>query len=110
MVSVSINSKEETDRAVKRCYQCGKDNPDQAFCGTCGSPLALNDFIATKVKTQIADSIRARGVLEVDSSIKVFEKALGWMKLLFWGATVALAIVGVVLGYKAWDFTKGIEK
>jgi hypothetical protein len=40
----------------------------------------------------------------------VFEKALGWMKLLFWGATVALAIVGVVVGYQAWDFTKGIEK
>jgi len=32
------------------------------------------------------------------------------MKLLFWVATVALAIVGVVLGYQAWDFTKGIEK
>ena len=94
----------------RQCYKCGQTNPAQAFCGICGSPLALDEFIRAKVDSQLTDAIRDRDVLETESSIKVFEKALGWMKLLFWVATVALAIVGVVVGYQAWDFTKGIEK
>lgn len=63
-----------------------------------------------KVDSRLADAVRDRDVLETESSIKVFEKALGWMKLLFLGATVALAIVGVAVGYQAWDFSKGTEK
>lgn len=42
----------------KLCYQCGNDNPDQAFCGNCGSPLALNDYISRQVKDQLAGTIQ----------------------------------------------------
>lgn len=49
-------------------------------------------------------------MLETESFIKVFEKAYGWMKLLFLGVTGALAIVGIVVGYQASDFNKGIDK
>ena len=94
----------------RQCYKCGETNPAQAFCGICGSPLALDEFINVKVDSQLTDAIRDRDVLETESSIKVFEKAYGWMKLLLGVATVALAIVGVVVGYQAWDFTKGIDK
>lgn len=98
------------ETVFKRCYKCEHVNPEQSFCGVCGSPLVLDDFITAKVNDRLTDAIRDRDVLETESSIKVFEKALGWMKLLFWVATVALAIVGVVVGYKAWDFSEGIEK
>jgi hypothetical protein len=110
MVSVSTNSKEETDQAAKRCYQCGKDNPEQAFCGTCGSSLALNDFIATKVKAQIADSIRDRDVLEMDSSIKVFTQAWGWMKLIVGTVVTLLVLTGAGVWWKVSDFWSGADK
>jgi hypothetical protein len=28
----------------KQCYKCGQSNPAQAFCGTCGSPLVLDEL------------------------------------------------------------------
>jgi hypothetical protein len=39
---------EETPQRLKQCYQCGHDNTDQPFCGACGSPLSLNDYISKK--------------------------------------------------------------
>ena|SRR5712691_272560 len=36
---------EETLHRLKQCYQCGHDNADQAFCGACGFPLNLGDFL-----------------------------------------------------------------
>jgi hypothetical protein len=95
---------------LKKCYKCEHVNSDQAFCGACGSPLLLDDFITARVNERLTESLRDRDVLETESSIKVFEKAYGWMKLLFLGVTVALAIVGIVVGYQASDFNKGIEK
>jgi hypothetical protein len=94
----------------KKCYKCEHVNPDQSFCGICGSPLVLDDFITAKVNDRLKDAIRDRDVLETDSAVKVFQKALDWMKLLFLGAAVALAIVGVAVGYQTWDFSKGAEK
>ena len=99
-----------SDPISKKCYKCEHVNPDQAFCGVCGSPLVLDDFITAKVNDRLTGAIRDRDVLETESSIKVFEKALGWMKLIFLGATVALAIVGIAVGYQTWDFSKGAEK
>jgi hypothetical protein len=74
---------------AETCFRCGTKNPDQAFCGACGSPLALNDFISSVVRDQLVQTIRDRDVLEMDSSIKVFTKAWSWMRLIF-GIAVAL--------------------
>jgi hypothetical protein len=93
----------------KVCYNCGHPNIEQTFCGFCGSPLALNDYVTATVNGRLHDAIRDRDVLETESSIKVFEKALGWMKLLFGASGLALAIVGIVVGYQTWDFKKSAD-
>jgi hypothetical protein len=98
-----------SDLVSKKCYKCEHVNPEQAFCGVCGSPLVLDDFITTRVNERLTDAIRDRDVLETQSSIKVFEKAFGWLKILFWVVTVPFVIVSAVLGYQAWNFSKGIE-
>lgn len=89
---------------ASKCYRCGRENPDQAFCGACGSPLALNDYISTVVKDQLANSIRDRNVLETESSINVFNKALSWMKLMFGIAAGLLILAGGGVIWKVSDF------
>jgi hypothetical protein len=94
----------------KQCYQCGKHNPDQAFCGVCGSPLALSEYISAKVDTQLGKTIRDRDVLEMDSSIKVFKQAWGWLKLILGTAVGLLVLAGGGVAWKASDFWSGAEK
>jgi hypothetical protein len=94
----------------KTCYQCGADNQGQAFCGACGSPLALSDFISTKVKDQLSESIRNRDVLEMDSSIKVFRQAWSWIRLIIGIAAGLLIIAGGGVIWKASDFRSGVDK
>ena len=94
----------------KQCYQCGHNNAEQAFCGACGSPLTLNAYISKKVKDQIADTIRDRDVLEMDSSIKVFKKAWDWIKLIFGIAVTLLVLTGAGVFWKASDFWSGVDK
>jgi hypothetical protein len=95
-----------------KCFQCGRENPDQAFCGVCGSPLALNEYISTLVKGQLAHTIRDRDVLEMDSSIKVFNKAWSWIRLIFGIAVTLLIFGGLGVFWKASDFwtSVGIAK
>jgi len=95
---------------AKRCFQCGNDNSDQAFCGVCGSPLALNDYISRKVKDQLSDTIRDRDVLEMDSSIKVFKQAWEWIRLIFGIAVGLLVLAGGGVIWKASDFRSGVDK
>lgn len=96
--------------AAKHCYKCGSENPDQAFCGACGSPLALDEFISTKVRDQVTESIRDRDVLEMDSSIKVFKQAWGWIKLIFGIAVGLLVLAGGGIIWKASDFWSSVDK
>src|SRR5664280_59224 len=94
----------------KRCYQCERDNPaDQAFCGGCGSALTLNDYISKKVEEQLRDAIRDRDVVETESSIKVFERAWGWVKVVGAIATVLLALVGAGVFWKVSDWWKSVD-
>ena len=94
----------------KRCYQCERDNPaDQAFCGGCGSALALNDYISRKINEQLRDAIRDRDVVETESSIKVFERAWGWVKIVGGIAAVLLALVGVGVFWKVSDWWKSVN-
>jgi hypothetical protein len=95
----------------KKCYRCGKANPaDQAFCGACGSPLALADYISMTVKTQLDETVRDRDVLEMDSSIKVFKRAWDWIKLIFGIAVGLLVLTGAGVIWKASDFWTGVDK
>lgn len=96
--------------ASRNCYQCGVDNPDQAFCGSCGSPLALKDYISAKVKNQLTDTIRDRDVLEMDSSIKVFKQAWSWIKLILGIAVGLLVLAGGGVIWKASDFWSSVDK
>jgi hypothetical protein len=94
----------------KRCYQCERDNPaDQAFCGGCGSALALSDYISKKVNEQLRDAIRDRDVVETESSIKVFERAWGWVKIVGGIAALLLALVGVGVFWKVSDWWKSVD-
>jgi hypothetical protein len=94
----------------KTCYQCGIANPDQAFCGSCGSSLALSDYISAKVKERLGDAIRDRDVLEMDSSIKVFKQAWSWIRLIFGIAVGILVLAGGGVIWKASDFWSGVDK
>jgi hypothetical protein len=100
----------QTQTQPIKCYQCGQNNPSQAFCGGCGSPLALNDYIAKKVKDQIAETIRDRDILEMESSIKVFTQAWGWIKLIIGTAAGLLILAGGGVIWKASDFWSGVDK
>jgi hypothetical protein len=91
------------------CYQCNKENPDQAFCGACGSPLALSDYIAKNVKEQLGASIRDRDVLEAESSLNVFNTVLGWAKNVAYVFGVALAAVVGVGIWKYSDLLSSVE-
>jgi hypothetical protein len=101
---------EETPQQLKQCYQCGHDNADQAFCGACGSPLNLNDYISKKVKDQLTDTIQNRDVLERDSSIKVFKQAWDWIKLFGGIAIELLVLTGAGIIWKTSDFWSSVDK
>ena len=93
-----------------RCFQCEQDNPpEQRFCGNCGAPLILREFIARQVSEGVASAVRDRDILETESSIKVFERAWGWAAKIGGVAIAILAVVGVFLGFKASDLRKTIE-
>ena len=95
--------------ASRACYRCGNDNSDQAFCGACGSPLSFNDYLSKSIREQLDTQIRDRDVLETESAIKVFEKALGWVKNVGYllGAVLAVAIaLGV---WKGLDLLSSIN-
>jgi hypothetical protein len=94
----------------KTCFQCGIENPDQAFCGTCGSPLVLRDYISVKVNDRLTDAIRDRDVLEMDSSIKVFKQAWSWIRLIFGIAAGILILAGSGVIWKASDLWSSVDK
>src|SRR5262245_51802584 len=101
---------EETLSRLKQCYQCGHESVDQPFCGGCGAPLNLNDYIAKKVKDQLADTIQNRDVLERESSIKVFKQVWDWLKIFGAVAGILLVFIGVFFAWKVSDFWSGVDK
>jgi hypothetical protein len=94
-------------QAMPICHQCGKDNPNQAFCGDCGSALALKDYISEKIQEQI--SARDSSIAETDSAIKVFERVLGWVKTVAWIVAIPIAIVGALGIWKVSDFWSAVN-
>jgi hypothetical protein len=95
----------------KKCYQCEQENPDhQSFCGSCGSPLLLADFLSKKVSEQLSATIKDRSVVETESAIRVFERAWGWVKIVGGIAAILLAIVGAGVFWQVSDFWSSVNK
>jgi hypothetical protein len=92
------------------CFGCATENPQQAFCGACGAPLPLADFLAKNVKDQITASTRDRNVVETESAIRVFEKVFGWVKIFGTTAAILLTLVGLGIAWKVTDFQSGVEQ
>jgi hypothetical protein len=98
-----------TSKAIQ-CHKCGRDNAaEQAFCGACGSPLALDEFISKRVSEHLANAIRDRDVIETESSIRVFERAWGWVKIVGGIAAVLLAILGAGVFWKVSDWKSTVD-
>jgi cytoskeletal protein RodZ len=96
---------------MKRCFGCEQENPDNlTFCGFCGSPLKLGDFLSRKVSEQLSATIRDRSVMETESSIKVFEKAWGWVRTVLSIVAVLVAILGAGILWKASDLWSSVDK
>lgn len=82
------------------CHGCGHSNSEQAFCGQCGKPLALQDFLQTCVRDTLKDVVRDKNLVEMDVFYKVAERLFTW-------ARIAVATLAVVLAPIAFI---GIEK
>src|SRR6185312_14903305 len=94
----------------KLCHSCGSSNStSQSFCGSCGSPLSLEDFIAKRVSENVATAIRDRNVLETESSIRVFERAWGWVKIVGTIAAALLVLVGAGVTWKVSDWWRAVD-
>lgn len=64
------------------CFGCGSSNPaGQAYSGTCGSPLAIRDYVAQRVDIRLREVTKERDLVERETAMNVFEKAYRWMKL-----------------------------
>lgn len=96
---------------MKRCYSCEQDNGDtQIYCGFCGSPLKLGDFLSQKVSEELAAKIQDRNILETESSIKVFEKAWGWVRTILSIASLLAIFLGAGIFWRASDLWSSVNQ
>ena len=59
------------------CFGCGSSNPaGQAYCGACGSPLAIREYVAQAVDTRWREVAKERDLVEKETAMNVFEKRL----------------------------------
>src|SRR5687767_1024746 len=87
-------------RPTKRCFGCGSQNAiDHSFCGSCGAPLELKDFIDQQVALCLDESTRERDLVERESAIRIFERAYGWAKM--FASIFAVVVAVVVIGFTA---------
>lgn len=87
------------------------DNPSQQkFCGSCGSPLTLGEFLAARVALEVSNSVKDRDVLEKDSTIRVVERVWEVLKIAGAFVLVVVGIVGAVGFYKFHDLTSAIDQ
>ena len=95
---------------IKRCFQCGALNSEeQLYCGTCGTVLALGDFVALKTGEAVRDVVKDRDVLETESAIKVFERAWGWVKIVGGITAACLAVLSFGAFWTFKDFRSTVE-
>src|SRR5579862_2702199 len=92
---------------MKVCPHCQVDNPDQLFCGVCGSHLELKDYIADSITKQIES--RDRALVETDITFRALERVSGVLKNLAWIFGIVLAIVGLLGAWKFSDFWSSVN-
>lgn len=92
-----------------RCFQCKNDNPKQAFCGTCGSPLELDVFIASRVRIELGQQTKERDLVERESAVRIFEKVTGWARTFAWVFTILILPLAAVGIYKWSDLYSTIN-
>jgi len=86
------------------CFSCQHKNPpDQSFCGECGAPLALSSYVARQVDARLAESTRDKELVELESAVRVFDKAYGWAKIVGGIAATVIAILVAGLTYFSID-------
>jgi hypothetical protein len=70
----------ERHQDPKRCFNCGANNPDQGYCGGCGSPLEMREFIAGRVTAELEQKTKERDLVQRELAINAFDKVCGWLK------------------------------
>ncbi|MCU1320374.1 MAG: hypothetical protein JWM43_23 [Acidobacteriaceae bacterium] len=96
---------------MKRCHGCEKENDDaQTFCGFCGSPLLLGEFLTKRIRDELAAATQDRSLIETESSIRVFERAWGYFKLLLSVVAVAATALSVGVFWKAFDLRSSVNE
>ena len=92
---------------MKTCFQCGRESPDQGFCGACGASLALRDYITANIREQI--EVRDRNRLESDAAMRVFERVFNWVKIVLIVVGFVAAIATGLGIWKASDWWSSVN-
>ncbi len=93
----------------RRCFQCREEaRQDQTYCGKCGSPLVLSEFVARNVQEQLSASLRDRKLIETESAIRVFERAWGWVKIVGGIIGFILVLSGALLTWRVHDLNSAV--
>ena len=85
-----------------QCLRCHFENQEQNFCGVCGAPLGLEDFVALQVRSELEKNTRERDLVERESAIRIFEKVQGYVKT-FAFVALAITVPFAALGVYKWS-------
>lgn len=92
------------------CFSCEYKNPSgQAFCGSCGAPLALSSYVARQVDTRIAETTRDRELIEKESAIRIFERVYGWAKIVSGLAAALIAVLAIGATWRFFDLRSAVN-
>lgn len=93
------------------CFRCSSGNAeDQKFCGNCGAPLHLNEFLQEAIQASLKDRLRDQKVVESEIAETVANRLIGWGKILGVLIGIPLGILTVVLSFNLRDLSKIAEK
>lgn len=86
------------------CFSCKQPNAaENVFCRACGSPLSLASYVDRQISVALTDKTRDRALVETESSIRIFERAYGWAKLV---GGIATGLVALLVAGAAWESFK----
>lgn len=91
------------------CFKCKTANLEQRFCGHCGAALNLEEFITSQVEANLAQRTQQKDLVERESSIRIFERTVGYFKVFATVAVIVVAPVAFIGIYKWSDLYKTID-
>jgi hypothetical protein len=93
------------------CHSCEHKNPsEQLFCGACGSPLALSNYVAKQVDIRLAEVTREKELVETESAVRVFEKVFSWFQKLAGAVTLVVVVAGFFFSWRAHDLNTAVDE